>query len=419
LNYRLKSKIKMNKLKLVQIIVKDLDELKILTQEIAESQNDSPIFIDLALNRANLICEEIKLLRKFSENVNSLAQSVDEGPEEDEDEVSDLHFADPDLEILDFEHQETIDEEVVDVNNIVELEEEAQEEDTPEVEIEEEEEVEPEVSEMNYPEPEFEISDPEDMKSDELEELDNEEDVVYDSDDEDEEEIDEDDEDSIGNEDELEEEDLADLNDQVLEDDLVDLEDDDIDDDEPEIDQKNETKTDQLDNPSKTVSQFNELKTDHHSGIREIHIEDLDDEENDPLQFAPAENKVSRPVMREIPKPEIPTHENPAPEKQIIGETFSKEKSLNDAMGENKSVESSLGNGPISSLRAAIGLNDRFLFIREIFANNTDKYNMVIDQLDKLETIQQAVEYLKANLSLEKTPTSLKFVELLKRRFSK
>lgn len=419
MNYRLKSKIKMNKLKLVQIIVKDLDELKILTQEIAESQNDSPIFIDLALNRANLICEEIKLLRKFSENVNSLAQSVDEGLEEDEDEVSDLHFADPDLEILDFEHQETIDEEVVDVNNIVELEEEAQEEDTPEVEIEEDEDFEPEVSEMNYPEPEFEISDPEDMKSDELEELDNEEDVVYNSEEEEEndEEIDEDDEDSIDNEDELEEEeDLADLNDQVLEDDLVDFDDDD--DDEAEMEQEIETETDQLDNPSKTVSQFNELKTDHHSGIREIHIEDLDDEENNPLQFAPAENK-SRPVMREIPKPEIPTHENPAPEKQIIGETFSKEKSLNDAMGENKSVESSLGNGPISSLRAAIGLNDRFLFIREIFANNTDKYNMVIDQLDKLETIQQAVEYLKANLSLEKTPTSLKFVELLKRRFSK
>lgn len=416
MNYRLKSKIKMNKLKLVQIIVKDLDELKILTQEIAESQNDSPIFIDLALNRANLICEEIKLLRKFSENVNSLPQTVDESLEEDEDEVSDLHFADPDLEILDFEQQKTIDEEFVNINNTEELEEEANEKEvTPAAGIEKEDEVEPEVPEMNYTEPEFEISDPEDMDSDELEELDNEEDVVYDSDEEDEEEIDEDDEDSIDNEDELEEdEDLADLNDQALEDDLVDFEE-----EEPEIDQKIETKTDQLDNPSKTVSQFNELKNDHHSGIREIHIEDLDDEENDPLQFAPADNKISRPVMREIPKPEIPTHENPAPEKQIIGETFSKEKSLNDAMGENKSGESSLGNGPISSLRAAIGLNDRFLFIREIFANNTDKYNMVIDHLDKLETIQQAVEYLKANLSLEKTPTSLKFVELLKRRFSK
>ena len=361
----------MNKLKLVQIIVKDLDELKILTQEIAESQNDSLIFIDLVLNRANLICEEIKLLRKFSENVNSLAQSLEEGLEEDEDEVSDLHFADPDLEILDFEQQETSEEEI------------------PEAEMDE---VEPEVPEMNYTEPEFEISDPEDMDSDELEEADNEEeDIVYDEDEE--ENIEEDD----------------------LEDDLVEFDKEDLEENQTEDDEESEMQT----TPPKLVPEFTELKIDNHSGVREIHIEDLDDEDVSPIHFTPVENKISRPLMREIPKPEISAQENPATEKQIIGETFQKEKSLNDAMGENKSVESSLGNGPISSLRAAIGLNDRFLFIREIFANNTDKYNMVIDQLDKLETIQQAVEYLKANLSLEKTPTSLKFVELLKRRFNK
>jgi len=44
---------------------------------------------------------------------------------------------------------------------------------------------------------------------------------------------------------------------------------------------------------------------------------------------------------------------------------------------------------------------------------------MVIENLDKLETIQQAVEYLKANLTLQKNDTSMKFVELLKRRFTK
>jgi len=377
----------MDKLKLVQIIVKDLDELKILTQEIAESQNDSLIFIDLVLNRANLICEEIKLLRKFSENVNSLAQSLEEGLEEDEDEVSDLHFADSDLEILDFEQQKTSEEEHL--NNFEEIEEDGDEEEIPEAEMEE---VEPEVSEMNYPEPEFEISDPEDMKLDELEELDNEEEeIVYDEDEE--ENIEEDD----------------------LEDDLVEFDKEDLEENQTEDDEESEMEP----TPPKIVPEFTELKIDHHSGVREIHIEDLDDEDISPIHFTPVENKSSRPLMREIPKPEISAQENQATEKQIIGETFQKEKSLNDAMGENKSAESSLGNGPISSLRAAIGLNDRFLFIREIFASNTDKYNLVIDHLDKLETIQQAVEYLKSNLTLEKNPTSLKFVELLKRRFNK
>jgi dihydroorotate dehydrogenase len=64
-------------------------------------------------------------------------------------------------------------------------------------------------------------------------------------------------------------------------------------------------------------------------------------------------------------------------------------------------------------------LNDRFLFIKEIFNNNSEKYNTIIDQLDKMETIQQAVDYLKVNLSLQKNETSMKFVDLLKRRFTK
>jgi hypothetical protein len=87
-------------------------------------------------------------------------------------------------------------------------------------------------------------------------------------------------------------------------------------------------------------------------------------------------------------------------------------------MGETKQ-ESKLSNSPITSLRAAIGLNDRFLFIREIFNNNSEKYNAVIEHLDKMEQIQEAVEYLKANLSMEKNETTMKFVDLLKRRFSK
>jgi hypothetical protein len=158
--------------------------------------------------------------------------------------------------------------------------------------------------------------------------------------------------------------------------------------------------------------------------VREIEIGDLEDEEDEAIEFSPVSSQASRPVMREIPKPdlskpEIPFPEEKEPEKIASSEPFQKERSLNDVIGENKSAETNLSNSSISSLRATIGLNDRFLFIREIFNNNSEKYNTVIDQLDKMETIQQAVDYLKVNLSLQKNDTSLKFVELLKRRFSK
>jgi hypothetical protein len=396
----------MNKLKLVQIIVKDLDELKILTQEIAESENDSPIFVDLALSRANLICQEIKLLRKFSENADSPAESDDDM----EDEVSDLHFPDPELEILNLEDQPVapVEEETLPEA----IDEEANGESETDIPV------------INYPEPEFEISEPEEQLQEGADDIaEEEDDVVYDSDLDEEDDEDFDDEVAFEEEEEEEEGPIAPKKNQS--DDLIELDDEAIvKDSEPENNEETENEKVHEITTHQTTAQFSELKTEMASGIREIHMEDLDDEENDPMQFSPVENRTTRPVMREIPKPEIPKPEileaeGAAPEKLVVGETFQKERSLNDAMGENKSTESSLGNGPIASLRAAIGLNDRFLFIREIFANNTDKYNTIIDQLDKLETIQQAVEYLKANLTLEKNQTSLKFVELLKRRFSK
>jgi len=202
---------------------------------------------------------------------------------------------------------------------------------------------------------------------------------------------------------EEEEEDLEDEEDEEFED-----EEEFGEEDEPGVDEQQEDLR-----PNSNV-EVNELNPHQQSEIREIQIEDLDEEESASIQFTPASAPVERPVMREIPKPEIPVEE-----KQVESETFPKDRSLNDVISENKPTETTLGNSPISSLKSSIGLNDRFLFIREIFSNNTDKYNMVIDHLDKLETIQQAVDYLKSNLTLQKNETSLKFVDLLKRRFTK
>jgi hypothetical protein len=164
------------------------------------------------------------------------------------------------------------------------------------------------------------------------------------------------------------------------------------------------------------VIERTELKVEPQAGIREIHIDDLDDDDIEPVRITPQTGQQAKPQMREIPKPEPVAEEKH--EKVIVGEAFQKERSINDTIGENKS-EPKLTNSPITSLRATIGLNDRFLFIREIFNNNTEKYNKVIETLDTLDTIQEAVEYLKANLTMQKNEASLRFVELLKRRFTK
>lgn len=381
----------MDKHKLVQIILKDLEELKTLAEEVAESQRDSALIIELALNRAKLLCQEIELLREVTvPAVPFNDETLEDLLEEDENEVSDLNFSDPELEIINFEERDfPEDEEVANEETIVfnadeqESEEEDQNEDLA-VELEEEDLI----------EEDFEGTEDKDKVTEMVEEKDdNQDEEAEETDDE-----------------EVEEDDLTDDEEDEEIEEVETDEDEDKEDEDTEIEEDDSEEEFQ----QKINFQDTELKTNPQPGVREIHIEDLDDEEDDSIQFSPGSATTYRQVMHEIPKPE-----NQVQEKQVFGESFQKERSLNDVIGENKSSESKLANGPISSLRAAIGLNDRFLFIREIFDNNTEKYNKIIEQLDKLETIQEAVDYLKANLTLQKNDTSLKFVDLLKRRFSK
>ncbi len=46
---------------------------------------------------------------------------------------------------------------------------------------------------------------------------------------------------------------------------------------------------------------------------------------------------------------------------------------------------------PVASLSEAIGINDRFLFIREIFDGNKETYSQAIAKLDKAENIDDAL----------------------------
>jgi hypothetical protein len=398
----------MDKLKMIQIITKDLEELKFLTEEVTDIEGDASLIIDLAHSKAKLLCQEIELLRELLvPQKKAKDDDEEELADEEENEIMDPEQAEaePELEILNFEEAEESDDD--DPEEIAEKEpeekedpeiEEADESDDDSDEITEEEPEEDDVPETENEEKELESEEEEIEEEDFVEE---ESDFVEEQEEEDlvEEDDDELEENTIEEEVKGEEEKIVYEDDEEEEEDLT---------EEVEKGEENELVIE-----SKRI-QFTELDSEPGPEYREINIDDPDDDDLETIQFEPHKSPADRPAMVEIPKPE-----NQSQEKSVVGETFQKERSLNDAMGENKTSESKLTNGPISSLRAAIGLNDRFLFIREIFDNNTEKYNTVIENLDKLETIQQAVEYLKANLSLQKNETSMKFVDLLKRRFSK
>jgi hypothetical protein len=72
---------------------------------------------------------------------------------------------------------------------------------------------------------------------------------------------------------------------------------------------------------------------------------------------------------------------------------------------------------PLKSIRDGIGINDRFLFIRELFGNDLEKYEATIAALDSFNRIEEAVSYLKQNFKWNKSEAGQKFLNLVKRRF--
>jgi hypothetical protein len=112
--------------------------------------------------------------------------------------------------------------------------------------------------------------------------------------------------------------------------------------------------------------------------------------------------------------------ETPEPEavKKTVAEIFIQEKSLNDSIASGKTIDHKLAVSPFSKLEAAIGLNDRFQFIRELFRNDAGLFNKTVKQIDQMQDINEAVTYLNSNFKWKKNETSLKFAQLVKRRFS-
>ena len=130
-------------------------------------------------------------------------------------------------------------------------------------------------------------------------------------------------------------------------------------------------------------------------------------------------------VVESVVVPDIEDHKE-----EILAEEFKEvKKTLNETLGESHQMVNDIlaheKDEPgfqiiqLNSIWDGIGINDRFLFIRELFANSSAKFENTVNALDKLSTILDAVNYLKMNFKWNKTEASQKFLVLVKRRFIK
>ena len=125
------------------------------------------------------------------------------------------------------------------------------------------------------------------------------------------------------------------------------------------------------------------------------------------------------------PMTEIPTlsHQPKKPGKEV-NETTAQSESLNDKLkhGKTELVEI-LKETPVKDLRKAVGINDRFLFINDLFRGDETMYERSIKTINSFNIYAEA-EYwinreLKTKLGWTKNhPSVHQFDQLVKRRFS-
>ncbi len=127
------------------------------------------------------------------------------------------------------------------------------------------------------------------------------------------------------------------------------------------------------------------------------------------------ENLKSKAVQKEL---ELEEDEPIDIHNKRLGDSFLKEKSVNDMRSDEMSkLEHKLSNRPVTSIQSAIGINDRFQYIRELFEGSADSFVKAVADLDSMNDMKEAVDYLQANFKWKKNESSLKFVNLIKRRF--
>jgi hypothetical protein len=124
------------------------------------------------------------------------------------------------------------------------------------------------------------------------------------------------------------------------------------------------------------------------------------------------------------PLREIPTLSHQATVKELNDVIASTEYSLNDKLKENvKEVAHLLTDAPVRDLRRAIGINDRFVFISELFRGDEVMYERSIKTINSFRIFPEA-EYwiereLKVKLGWDETKDCTRhFYQLVKRRFS-
>lgn len=121
------------------------------------------------------------------------------------------------------------------------------------------------------------------------------------------------------------------------------------------------------------------------------------------------------------PKAAVPgTHAEPY--KKVLGDTIQSGETLADIYARNNNEEDVAGrikNGKITSIRGVMGINDKFLVMRDLFDGDSAVYEKTMTELDGFAELDDALLYIHDNFTWNPDSDGAKMlIDLLTRKLS-
>ena len=109
-----------------------------------------------------------------------------------------------------------------------------------------------------------------------------------------------------------------------------------------------------------------------------------------------------------------------------VSEDHDESSTINEAIAppaDNTSIGDKLEKDVVNDLQSAIGLNERFLFINELFDGDGAAYQTAFDQLNSFADLPEALNYIRTELSDKYTwdqeqESTISFYSLIEKRYA-
>ena len=135
-------------------------------------------------------------------------------------------------------------------------------------------------------------------------------------------------------------------------------------------------------------------------------------EQQAPIEESPVEQPTQTP--RSVQGEVVVEQEAPKRLGDVLGSDV---KTLADAIASDDEPTAPFNR--VEELRKAIGLNDKFLMIRDLFGGDADRYEATIDTLDEFEDLDECMIYIVENFRWNPDSEAAKLiVSLLERKLS-